>query len=150
MQKQQRQAVIVKLIESANITNQDALQKALVAQNVHVTLATLSRDLKELHIVKEPNAEGHAVYRALKTTSGVSNNRFEQRFGEVVIDFTQVEFMNVVKTTPSDGNALAALIDDMDDDAITGTLAGHDTILVISPNREAASRLHDRWAAYQH
>ena len=80
----------------------------------------------------------------------MSNNRFEQRFGEVVIDFTQVEFMNVVKTTPSDGNALAALIDDMDDDAITGTLAGHDTILVISPNREAASRLHDRWAAYQH
>ncbi|HAT55091.1 MAG TPA: ArgR family transcriptional regulator [Lactobacillus sp.] len=150
MQKQQRQDVIVHLIDSTSIANQDELQRAMAQQGVQVTLATLSRDLKELHIVKEPNASGHGIYRALKASGPAMTDRFEQQFGDVVVDFTQVEFMNVVKTTPSDGNALAALIDELDDDAITGTLAGHDTILVISPNREAASALHARWVAYQH
>ncbi|GEK28423.1 arginine repressor [Furfurilactobacillus siliginis] len=148
MRKQERQAIISELITNETIGNQDELQKHLAAQGVSATLATLSRDLKELHIVKEPNASGKASYRMLQIPTAASAELFAQQFREVVIDFTQVEFMNVVKTTPSDGNALAAVVDDLDETKITGTLAGHDTILVISPSKDAASELHEQWQAY--
>lgn len=146
MRKQERQAIILKLIEQFEIGNQDELQTRLADEGVSVTLATLSRDLKELHVVKEPVEMGHAIYRVMKPTTTPDTHHFQQRFSEVVVDFTQVEFMNVIKTTPSDGNALAALIDELDELKITGTLAGHDTILVISPDRQSATQLHEQWS----
>ncbi|GKT03734.1 arginine repressor [Furfurilactobacillus sp. WILCCON 0119] len=148
MRKQDRQAAILELVRSEQVVNQDDLQKRLAENGVSTTLATLSRDLKELHIVKEPTVTGPAVYRVLKQPVPVPMDHFAQQFGEVVVDFTQVEFMNVVKTTPSDGNALAALIDELMESRITGTLAGHDTILIISPSKMAATSLHEMWAAY--
>ncbi|GAB6091982.1 arginine repressor [Furfurilactobacillus curtus] len=145
MRKQERQAIILKLIEQFEIGNQDDLQTRLTNEDVSVTLATLSRDLKELHVVKEPVEMGRAIYRVMKPMAAPDTHHFQQRFSEVVVDFTQVEFMNVIKTTPSDGNALAALIDELDEIKITGTLAGHDTILVISPDRQSAIELHEQW-----
>ena len=50
--------------------------------------------------------------------------------------------MNVVKTIPSNGNLLAAIIDDFGFSDIVGTVAGHDTIMIISPNEQAAQRVH--------
>ncbi len=63
-----------------------------------------------------------------------------------MIGLTQIEFMNVIKTLPSNGNLLAAILDDLKLPEVVGTLAGHDTILVISPNADVAQQLNEEIA----
>ena len=70
-----------------------------------------------------------------------------ETINEVVIGLTQVDFVNVLKTLPSNGNLLAAIFDDLNLPEIVGTLAGHDTILIISANADVAKQLHDKIAA---
>ena len=121
MKKELRQAKIEQLITKQIISNQDDLLKALKKAGISATQATISRDIREMQIVKQQDGDGH--YKAIY---------------DFVIEITQVEFVNVVKTMPRNANVLAAIIDDLKPECVAGTIAGYDTLVVISPSADAA------------
>ncbi len=131
------------LLAQMKVANQDALRRQLVHRGVRVTQATLSRDLRELRLVK--TAEG---YRSLTATPDDSTPSslppLARAVGEFLLDIRPAQNMLVLKTPPSGAQPLAAALDAQRWKEVAGTLAGDDTILVICPSRAARAALEKR------
>lgn len=148
MKKSERQAVIERLIMEYPIATQEELMAKLKAEDITATQATISRDIREMQIVKTPDEHGQTRYVIFKETSKNEQERLFDSLRDVVISIDRVEFMNIIHTLPSNGNLLAAIIDDLNLPEVSGTLAGHDTIFIISPNVAVAQQLHDLFASH--
>lgn len=148
MKKADRQKVVASIIESQVVQTQDQLLQELEKAGFQATQATVSRDIREMRIVKSKDSTGISRYTILKNIDEEKlTDKLNNMVKEVGISVTRVMFMNVIKTLPSNGNLLAALIDDANFPQVVGTVAGHDTIVVISPDVESAewfySQYHD-------
>ena len=133
--KKQRLSLIEDIIRKGSIRSQDDLQKALNDRGFDVTQATLSRDIKQLKIVKTHDSEGRYLYNLPDMAMP------DPRLPTSLLDRSTVEFsgnLAVIKTRPGYAMGLASDIDDNAPDEILGTIAGDDTILVIP--REGYSR----------
>ncbi|KRM12746.1 ArgR family transcriptional regulator [Paucilactobacillus suebicus] len=144
MKKSVRQAKIEQLINQYTITTQDDLMQRLKDNDITATQATISRDIREMQIVKAADGNGSLRYTIFKAGNKSEELRLYDTIYEVVTNITQVEFMNIVRTLPSDGNLLAAIIDDLNLPEVAGTLAGHDTIFIVSPNENVAKQFNDK------
>lgn len=131
MNKGQRHIKIREIITSEEIETQDELVEHLRNAGFNVTQATVSRDIKELHLVKVPMLDGRYKY------SLPSDQRFNplQKLKRALMDsFVSIDYANnliVMKTLPGNANAIGALIDNLDWQEIMGTICGDDTILII-------------------
>ncbi|KRM93017.1 arginine repressor [Loigolactobacillus rennini] len=143
MKKNKRQAKIEQIIQQQTIGTQEKLLAALEAEGIHATQATVSRDIREMQIVKERDSQGQLRYTIYHNGEKTVAERLDDTIAEVVVSIQQVEFVNVVTTAPGNGNSLAAIIDELTFPQIAGTIAGHDTILIISPDRQSARDIHD-------
>ncbi|AVK62842.1 arginine repressor [Lactobacillus sp. CBA3606] len=143
MKKTARQAVIEQLIHQYPIATQEDLMARLKAEGIAATQATISRDIREMQIVKSPDESGQARYMIFKANNKNEQDRLFESLHEVVTGVDRVEFMNIIHTLPSNGNLLAAIIDDLKLPEVSGTLAGHDTIFIVSPSVTVAKSLHD-------
>ncbi|MCM3161671.1 MULTISPECIES: transcriptional regulator AhrC/ArgR [Metabacillus] len=136
MNKGQRHIKIREIITNNDIETQDELVDLLKGMGFNVTQATVSRDIKELHLVKVPMLDGRYKY------SLPADQRFNplQKLKRALMDaFVKVDsagHMLVMKTLPGNANAIGALIDNLDWDEVLGTICGDDTILLIcrTPN----------------
>ena len=139
MNKQSRHKIIKEVILNNEIISQDMLLNILQDRGLVVTQATLSRDIKELKIVKQHTESGGYKYK-LPETLVIANLPIEERslsaFGFVSIEFSGQ--LAVIKTRPGYAMAIAGEIDNKATNTILGTVAGDDTILVIP--RENVSR----------
>lgn len=124
--KSDRQQAIVKLVNTANVHNQEELQQLLEIQGMSVTQATLSRDVNELGLVKCRANDGSLCYCIRKMDSFAPNTAAE---GIVSVEMTGA--FAVVKTHPGFASVVATTIDRAQMNAVMGTIAGDDTILVI-------------------
>lgn len=147
MNKNERQAALARIINQKPIATQEELLAALKAVGIDATQATISRDIREMKIVKAQDATGTLRYTIFRGSAESQLERLGRSIREVGLSITRVQFMNVIKTLPSNGNLLAAIIDDINFDQVVGTIAGHDTIVVISPNEKQAKWFED---AYRH
>jgi len=130
MNKKERQRIIRQIISGNHIDCQETLLKLLFEKGVEVTQATLSRDIKELQIIKVANFEGNYVYKLSTNHLPLSNRGNELiSFGFLGIEFSGN--LGVVKTRPGYAMGIAAEIDHKITDEILGTVAGDDTILLI-------------------
>ena len=144
MKKAERQQLIREIITTMQIERQDDLVNELNDKGVSATQATISRDIREMQIVKSADGAGELKYTIFKAGNRSEENRLYTTINDVVTNVVQVEFMNIVRTLPSDGNLLAAIIDDLDMPEVAGTLAGHDTIFIISPNQTIAKKFNQK------
>ncbi|MHC9532446.1 arginine repressor [Dellaglioa sp. L3N] len=142
MKKEIRQTKIDQLINKKIIATQDDLIAELERVGVKATQATISRDIREMKIVKAQDEQGNLRYVIFKSGNLSEEVHLFEIIFEVVTNITKIQFMNVVKTIPSNGNLLAAIIDDFGLTDIVGTVAGHDTIMIISPDEQAAERVY--------
>ncbi|RNE37914.1 Arginine repressor [Lacticaseibacillus paracasei] len=138
MNKSERQAALTRIINQKPIATQEELLAALKAAGIDATQATISRDIREMKIVKSQDATGRLRYTIFRGSSESQLERLGRSIREVGLSITRVHFMNVIKTLPSNGNLLAAIIDDIGFEQVVGTIAGHDTIVVISPDEKQA------------
>ncbi|MCX2455368.1 arginine repressor [Lacticaseibacillus nasuensis] len=145
MNKSERQAAVARIINQQPIATQDELLEALKAANITATQATISRDVRELKIFKAQDANGNVRYTLFRGDEASQIERLGASIREVGLGITRVQFMNVIKTLPSNGNLLAAQIDEIHFKQVVGTLAGHDTIVVISPDEAAAKWFQQRY-----
>ena len=147
MNKSKRQAALARIINQKPIATQEELLAALKAAGIDATQATISRDIREMQIVKAQDAKGTLRYTIFRGSEESQLERLGRSIREVGLTITRVQFLNVIKTLPSNGNLLAAIIDDIDFDQVVGTIAGHDTIVVISPDEKQAKWFEE---AYRH
>ena len=140
--KSKRQEEILRIITEQDVETQDQLLEHLKARGLSATQATISRDIKELHLIKEPTQYGAYKYvvSERKTTLNFAG-RLLTIFREGVTSFDVAQNIVVVKTMPGLAAAAAAALDGMDIPDMVGSLAGDDTALLIMRSSEAASVL---------
>ena len=138
--KAQRQAKIVEIISNANVETQEQLLQALTDQGFSSTQATISRDIKELRIVKELTSLGTYRYCVPeKDAPPALSDRLNNIFRECVISVDYAENLVVIHTLPGMANAAAAALDAMRSGAVLGTLAGDDTVVIVMREGHAAA-----------
>ncbi|WKY43424.1 arginine repressor [Eubacteriaceae bacterium ES2] len=130
-----RQLKIIEIIENNFIETQEELAQALKDSGFTVTQATISRDIKELKLIKVMNYEGKQHYAPLKDIGSIYNERVSAVFRESVLTIDFVDNMIVIRTLPAMAQAAALAIDSMDWSEVVGTIAGDDTIFVLVRNR---------------
>ena len=138
--KNNRQSMILEIISQENIETQEQLLMRLQERGITSTQATISRDIKQMHLIKEPVGQG--VYKY-----AVSGNRTKLNFAEKLrtifresvtsIDYAQN--IVVLKTMPGLASAAAAALDNMDISYMVGSLAGDDTAFLLMKDTESAA-----------
>jgi len=133
--KSRRHFAIMEIISSRRIATQEELCEALKNSGFDVTQATVSRDIKELHLLKVPDEIGY--HYALPDTPTINNSleRMKRIFQDLVISTDSSENLVVIKTLPGAAQSVASYIDSSDFPSIIGTVAGDDTILIVVKNR---------------
>ncbi len=140
--KTSRQSVILDIISQEDIETQGQMLQALQARGVKSTQATVSRDIKELRLVKEIGPEGRYRYApAAQDEASEAARRLEEIFREGCIGFDHALHTVVVKTLPGLASAVCGAVDAMGEDAVLGSVAGDDTGIVVLRNAAAAERL---------
>ena len=138
--KNQRQAKIVEIISNKNVETQEQLLQALQEAGFHSTQATISRDIKELRIVKELTTFGTYRYTtAANEISGTFSSKLNTIFKECITTFDYAQNMVIIRTLPGLASAAAAAIDAMNMSVIVGTLAGDDTVFLVMRDSNAAA-----------
>ena len=137
--KKRRQAKIIELISQNPIETQEELQDMLMKYGFEVTQATISRDIKELRLVKDLSNEGRYVYSSGKKSMDVINHRAGGIFNDTIITIDYAMNTVVIKCFTGMANAVCAAIDSMNLDEILGSIAGDDTIFILCRNEETAS-----------
>ena len=139
MKKAARHARIRDIIGRQAIETQDELAEALRQMHIDVTQATVSRDIKELMLIKVPIGDGRYRYAYPASKDALfSNKRMERLFQDSVTCMDFSENIIVVKTLPGTANAVASALDHAGWPDILGTVAGDDSILVVVKPKEAA------------
>ncbi len=142
--KAHRQRAILDLVKSRPIHTQEELVRELRRLDHPVTQATVSRDIRELGLLREPGPSGSRY--AVRGGLGL-------RAGQVLRDFITsvdgVQFMSVVRTPPGTANLVAVAIDEAGWPEVVGTVAGDDTVLVISPDVRTRRALEQRLIAVE-
>ncbi len=139
MTKSFRHGQILKLLRGHLVHTQDDLAKLLHNVGVDTTQVTLSRDVRELRLVKTP--EG---YREIGRESGP---QFELLAGEFLQDVKSAQNLVVLKTAPGHAMSVAVALDNAEWPEVVGTVAGDDTILVITPDNTTAGKVCHRLLA---
>ena len=142
--KNDRQSMILEIISQENIETQEQLLTRLQERGINSTQATISRDIKQMHLIKEP--AGHGVYKY-----AVSGNRtwlnFAEKlqtiFRESITSIAYAQNIVVLKTMPGLASAAAAALDSMDIAYMVGSLAGDDTAFLLMRDTDSAAAFCD-------
>ena len=138
--KTQRQAKIMEIISTRNVETQEQLLEALQAEGFRGTQATISRDIKELRIVKELTNLGTYRYTAAANDIDSSfSTRMNTIFRECVVNIEYAQNIIVLRTLPGLASAAGSAIDAMNSSSILGSLAGDDTVMVVMRDNHAAA-----------
>lgn len=140
MAKLARQQTIVELAHQGPLPNQQELCKVLARRGFQVTQATLSRDINELRLVK--TAEGYILPNGDATAEPMP--AVSRVLREFVREIRRAQNLLVIKTIPGSAQPVAVAVDAEGWDEVVGTVAGDDTILIISGNNKKARQLQTR------
>lgn len=130
--KNDRQSQLLQIISEENIETQEQLLERLQDRGIRSTQATISRDIKELHLIKEPAGQGRYRYAvSVHKTKLNFADRLRTIFRESILSVDCAQNLVVLKTMPGLASAAAAAIDSMEISYMVGSLAGDDTVLLI-------------------
>lgn len=142
MNKSYRQGQILKLIRTRSVHTQEDLARALRAAGIRATQVTLSRDIRELGLVK--TSDGYAQVGSEPTARPDVGTLMR----EFVLDVRMAQNLLVLRTPAGHANSVAVALDQADWPEVTGTLAGDDTVLVVAPDSKTAGFLRTRFLKF--
>jgi transcriptional regulator of arginine metabolism len=142
VQKRYRQGQILKLLSGQPVASQDELRRQLIHLGVRVTQATLSRDMRELRLVK--TTDGYRSLSSAATEESAPLPTLAHALKEFLLDIRAAQNMLVLKTPPGGAQPLAAAVDSEHWKEVAGSLAGDDTVLIITPSRTARAAIQKR------
>ncbi|MBD3108084.1 transcriptional regulator ArgR [Bacillus sp. AGMB 02131] len=145
MNKGQRHIKIREIIANNDIETQDDLVDELKKAGYNVTQATISRDIKELHLVKVPLMDGKYKYSLPADQRFNPLQKLKRALMDAFVSIDSTSHLLVMKTLPGNAHAIGALIDKLDWNEILGTICGDDTILIICRQTEDAEVITQRF-----
>ena len=148
MLKTERHKEILRLIENSEIETQEELCRALNDENYVVTQATVSRDIRELHLFKVAGVEKKYRYASLSKTEGEVSEKMRNLFKTCVLGIEAAQNLIVVKTMTGNGANAGAVVDKFNMQGVVGSVAGDDTLLVICRDNDAANAVAKQLAGF--
>ncbi|MBR3795212.1 MAG: arginine repressor [Clostridia bacterium] len=143
--KARRQAMIREIVESQSIQTQEELAEALRAQGMVVTQATVSRDIKEMHLLKVLADNGNYRYSTMEKGDSGMNDRLIRMLSDSVVDISSANNLIVIHTLPGSAHVAAEAIDSLKWQEVLGTIAGDNTILAIVRSNEEVEEVVRRF-----
>lgn len=140
MKREQRLELIKKIIALQEVSTQEELQDLLRAEGVEITQASLSRDIRNLQIVKK-RSNDKVFYALLNENAQDGNAELLSNFARFVIKVARAQFMVVIHTALGEADLLANSLDEAERNDILGTIAGADTLFITCASDEAAANL---------
>src|SRR5579884_552151 len=140
MNKSFRQGQILRIIRDKSIHTQDELARELAQAGIQATQVTLSRDIRELGLVK--TGDGYRLFAPEPAGPDLADV-----INEYLLDIRLAQNLVVLRTSPANASTVAVAIDKNELDEVVGTIAGDDTILVITPDNETARRFRENLLA---
>ena len=144
MNKNQRQQLILELIDQHRVTTQEELADRLRGKGYHVTQATISRDIRELNLTKVPASDGGQRYASLTKDSEDLGDKFIRVLRDGFVSMDKAQNMLVIRTVSGMAMAVAAAVDAMHFDQVLGCIAGDDTIFVAMRSARDTDALIER------
>ena len=137
--KSDRQNKILEIIAQENIETQEQLLDHLQKSGISCTQATISRDIKQMHLIKEPVGQGVYKYAVSRNRNKLNfAGRLRTIFRESITSIDCAQNIVVLKTMPGLASAACAALDDMQINYMLGSLAGDDTALIVMRDSETA------------
>ena len=136
--KNSRHTRILEIIGDYVIETQDDLIEKLKESGYPVTQATVSRDIKQLGLIKTATKDGGYKYTVARGDNSSNENKLKNIMRETVVNAQDAQNIIVVKTFPGMANAAAAALDALAGEAVIGSIAGDDTIFIVVRNAEDA------------
>lgn len=140
-----RQSKIIELIENNIVTTQEELTSLLKKTGFDITQATVSRDIKELRLIKIMDRNGKTKYSMNKKSDEIIPDKLNNIFKEAYSSSDHANNLVVVKTMPGMAQAAAFVIDSIEYFNIVGTIAGDDTVMIVCRTNEDAKQLSSRF-----
>ena len=140
--KRARQAEILNIIQALDVETQEQLLDELKARGFSATQATISRDIKELRLVKELSGGGYRYASSERKGLADSDARLRNIFKEGVTSVDRAQNIVVVRTMPGLASAACSALDSMEIPGMVGSLAGDDTGILIMRDNDAAERFN--------
>ena len=138
--KNDRQKTILSIIAEETVETQEQLLSLLLERGIVATQATISRDIKQLHLVKAPAGQGKYRYAVSDHGSKIHvADKLQTIFRESIVNVDYAQNLVVIHTMSGLANGAAAALDGMEIDQLIGTLAGDDTVLIIMRDNESAA-----------
>ena len=142
--KASRHRQILDIITNKLVETQEDLALELRERGYKVTQATVSRDIKELHLVKVPLPDGRYKYSLPADQRFNPLQKLQRALTDAFVSIDGVAHFLILKTLPGNGNAIAVLIDHLEWSEILGTLSGDDTILIIVRDEKEREKIKKR------
>lgn len=146
--KNDRQTKIMEIIQRESIETQEQLQQRLSEEGIACTQATISRDIKQMHLIKEPVGQGKYRYAVSNQRNRLNvADKLRTIFRESIVSVDCAQNIVVIKTMSGLANAAAAALDGMEISYMIGSLAGNDTAILVMRDGESArdfcSEIHE-------
>ena len=148
--KAKRQALIREIVENQSIQTQEELADALAAHGMVVTQATVSRDIKEMHLLKVLSEEGGYRYATMDKSEQGMNERLIRMLADSVVDMSSANNLIVIHTLPGSAHVAGEAVDSLRWPEVLGTIAGDNTILVIVRSNEDVDSVLRRFRSIVH
>ena len=140
--KNDRQNHLLQIITEESIETQEQLLERLLERGIKSTQATISRDIKELHLIKEPAGQGRYRYAVSSHRTKLNfADRLRTIFRESLISADYAQNIAVIKTMPGLAHGAASALDGMNINDMVGSLAGDDTVMIVMRDTESAAAL---------
>ena len=143
--KAKRQALIREIVEAQSIQTQEELAEALRAHGMVVTQATVSRDIREMHLLKVLAEDGSYRYATMEKSDSGMNDRLIRMLTDSVVEMNSANNLIVIHTLPGSAHVAAEAIDSLRWPETIGTIAGDNTILVIVRTNEEVDAVMKRF-----
>ena len=131
LSKKERQSLIKKIIEEKDIGTQFELMSELIKKHIDINQPTLSRDLREMHLIKAPKGLGKFVYQTSSAAPSIDLDEFQSKIKAYVQDVLYSGNIVLLKTPLGESPAVARAIDSAMLESVLGTVAGDDTIILV-------------------
>lgn len=145
MKKYTRQLKILEMITSSEIETQEELAEGLKAINIDVTQATISRDIKELRLIKTVSKSGRQKYATIAQSQEGIAERLNKMFENSVVSIDNALNLIIIKTIPGAAQICASAIDYMGLESVAGTLAGNDSVFIAVKSLEAVDHIMEEF-----
>ncbi|HDR7891165.1 arginine repressor [Bacillus toyonensis] len=144
MRKEKRQRLIKQVVREHEIDTQEKLVELLAEKGEIVTQATISRDIRELNLIKTVSSNGLTIYKNLTGDNIQADTMLKKKLGEVVVKIDYINQLTIIKTLPGNAHVIGVLLDSLDWKEKVGCICGNDTCLVISKSQSDREILEER------